>query len=337
MFERIETRNRFTGRFAKKSRGDWLPILYKKRVIKLPKKRPGRKMWIAVTPRFRNFNSNLSLTDDQKEAGTRHHKGVRTALNANYYNLNSDTANSFLAGSWGKYTRIRPPGDIDLLFVLPFEVYSRFQSYEGNRQSSLLQEVKNVLLKSYPNTEMRGDGQVVIVGFNRMDVEVIPAFALENGQYYICDTNNGGRYKNTDPKAEIHNISNINKNCSDNLRKLIKMAKCWKDFCAVPLKSFHIELTMCDFLELNPWRNNSFYYYDWIIRDYFKYLSEKPNSFVVVPGTYEIISLGDKWHSKAVTAYNRSLNACTYEYNDEVQNAGIEWQKIFGDKIPIAP
>jgi hypothetical protein len=42
---------------------------------------------------------------------------------------------------------VRPPRDIDLYFLLPPAVYHRFDNYIFvNRQSALLQEVRNVLL-----------------------------------------------------------------------------------------------------------------------------------------------------------------------------------------------
>src|SRR5258708_37639657 len=101
---------------------------------------------------------------------------------------------------------MRTQRDVDIYFLLPPAVYHRFQNYVGNRQSALLQEVKNVISKSYPNTDMSGDGQIVLVGFGSYAVEVVPAFHLTNGNYWICDTNNGGSYKETKPPAETaHN------------------------------------------------------------------------------------------------------------------------------------
>jgi len=41
--------------------------------------------------------------------------------------------------------RSRPPRDVDALFLLPDDVYFRFQQRSGNRQSQLLQEVKDAL------------------------------------------------------------------------------------------------------------------------------------------------------------------------------------------------
>jgi tRNA nucleotidyltransferase (CCA-adding enzyme) len=166
-------------------------------------------MWAGVTARFREFHRDLTLTGDQVEDGITKHQGVCQCLNRQYYNSDSETENRLLIGSWSKDTRMRPPRDVDVLFVLPVDVYHRFQTYTGNKQSALLQEVKGVLENTYPSTEMRGDGQVVMVRFNTVNVEVAPGFALQNGQYWICDTNNGGRYKATAPKAEIDHINTI--------------------------------------------------------------------------------------------------------------------------------
>jgi hypothetical protein len=46
---------------------------------------------------------------------------------------------------------------------------------DGNRPATaLLQEVKNRLARTYPNTDMSGDGQVVLVNFGSYNVEVVP-------------------------------------------------------------------------------------------------------------------------------------------------------------------
>lgn len=111
-----------------------------------------------------------------------------------------------LAGSWGKSTEVRRPRDIDVLFVLPPVVFERYQLVVGNRQSQLLQEIRAVLARTFTTTTMRADGQVILVPFATYSVEVVPAFNPGNGQYWICDTNDGGRYKTTDPNAEIFHV-----------------------------------------------------------------------------------------------------------------------------------
>lgn len=290
-------------------------------------------MWVAVTKRFSTFHDELRLTQPQKDTGQTHHRGIRKKLNQHYYDSDSETANSFLVGSWGKFTRIRPPRDIDLFFVLPIEVYNRFNNRTGNIQSQLLNEIKSVLDKSYIATNIRGDGQVVVVGFNSMSVEVVPAFELTTGQYYICDTHYDGSYKTVDPNSEKNAIQTNNDNNSGNLRPLIRMLKCWQGHCNVPIKSFLIELIMTEYINQYEWRNCSYFYYDWFCRDFFEFLIKKANSNVFVPGTAEVINLKADWKTKAETAYARAIRACNHERDDNVELAGEEWQKIFGNQI----
>ena len=127
-------------------------------------------------------------------------------LNAKYYSFSSGTANSFYVGSWGKGTRTRPPRDVDVLFSMPSDVYERFQRVSGNKQSQLLQEMRTALQASFPRTSIRGDGPVVLIPFQSYAVELLPAFKLNTGQYWIPITSDGGLYKTFDPDAELRNV-----------------------------------------------------------------------------------------------------------------------------------
>jgi len=248
--------------------------------------------WIAVRQRFTQFHNNLSLTPTQFLDGMTKRNGVANCLNRRYYGSASETDNSFFVGSWGKDTATRPPRDVDLYFVLPVAVHTRFQAHVWNRQSALLQEVKGVLAETYPDTDMSGDGQVVVVRFGSYSVEVVPAFELTNGRYWICNTNDGGSYKETDPWAEVGYINTVNQVTNGNLRPLIRMLKAWQTYCSVPIKSFQLELLAADFLGKSPWRLYDFFWFDWITRDFFAYLYHRANSFIAVPGTLETIHLG---------------------------------------------
>lgn len=105
--------------------------------------------WRFVTRRFAQFIDNLAITDTQLQNGTAKQAGVRDCLNRYFWDYSSETANSLLIGSWGKQTRVRPSRDVDMIFLLPPAVYHRFQMRTGNRQSQLLQEVKNALALTY--------------------------------------------------------------------------------------------------------------------------------------------------------------------------------------------
>jgi hypothetical protein len=289
--------------------------------------------YLSVSARFDKFLSNITLTQAQLDAGAERKASVVRALNSHYWGVSSDSSNSKYVGSWGKFTRVRPPRDVDVLFSLPKSVYDRFQLRTGNRQSQLLQEVKNVLAASFPYTDVQGDGPVVKVPFSAYNVELIPAFPLTGGKYWVCMTDSGGRYKEADYDAEIKLIKDCNDRTKNNLRSLVRMMKCWQAYCSVPIKSFWIELIAVEFIDKWEYREKSSLYHDWMVRDFLKYLEGKRYGNVYAPGTYEQMYLGEAWFSKAQTARARAEKACTLEATDSLA-AGDEWQKIFGTDIP---
>lgn len=294
--------------------------------------------WIHVTKRFKTFLDNLELTTLQEADGWTKIRGVVSCLNSAYYGNNSQTDHAFLIGSWAKGTRVRPPRDIDLYFILPIDVYNRFEGYAAgtNKQSALLQEVKSKLVASNPSSSIKGDGPVVLAAFTSYSVEIVPAFVYSNDErsYYVCDTKNGGSYKKTMPLHEIDAINAAEARNSNNVRRLVRMLKAWQAWCSVPIKSFYLELLAIEFLDQCQWRNHDFFYYDWISRDFFSWVITKANTYLWAPGTYDPLWLGEEWKSRAESAYARAVKACDYERANDMANAGDEWQKIYGTDIP---
>ena len=290
--------------------------------------------WWYLTRRMEGFVANLAVTEPQDRDGTTKQAGVRRVLNRHYYGLDSETANSMLTGAWGKQLRVRPPRDVDVLFALPWDVYHRFEARSGNRQSQLLQEVKTVLAAEYTESDMGGDGQVVVVRFATMPVEVVPAFEFADGQFWICDTNLGGSYRLTDPRAEIAELERSDEANGGVTRQLVRMMKQWQRYCAIPLKSFVIERMAIEFLQTWPY-TRSFFWYDWLIRDFLAHLVSRANGGIIMPGTGQWVGLGDAWASKARTAHAAAVRACDYERDNENVLAGLEWQAIFGSEIAL--
>jgi hypothetical protein len=118
--------------------------------------------WTAVRPRFQLFNANLTLTPVQQKDGMTKAGGVLASLKRHYYGEGSQAKAGILIGSWGKETAGRPPRDVDMYFELPTDVYYRFERHLGNRQSALLQEVKNILSELE-----RFDGRFCRIGSGR--------------------------------------------------------------------------------------------------------------------------------------------------------------------------
>lgn len=129
---------------------------------------------------------------------------ITKKLNKEYYGLEQDESSHMtIVGSVGRHTAIRSVSDIDLIFDLSPELFTQFNNHETNGQSNLLQDVKNKLRTRYSRTELKGDGQVVVIGFENYTVELVPAFKQSDGSFKYPDANDGGSWKVTNPLQEI--------------------------------------------------------------------------------------------------------------------------------------
>lgn len=137
---------------------------------------------------------------------------VTRAINNEFWSSSSDSLHSLYVGSYGRNTAI-DTSDIDILVELPSSLFDRFNNLSGNSQSRLLQTVRNAILNAYPRSDVRADGQVVKIAFSDgMDFEIVPAFKSWDGTYKYPDSNTGGSWKSTNPKAEQEAMLQKNRN-----------------------------------------------------------------------------------------------------------------------------
>lgn len=135
------------------------------------------------------------------------YKRMTKAVNGEFWDSSSETAHSRYVGSYGRGTAI-DTSDLDILMELPREEYERYDAYRGNGQSRLLQALKEAIQSTWPGSNIRADGQVVVVKFSDgMRFEVLPAFEQivswdDDPHYVYPDTNMGGNWLTTNPKAE---------------------------------------------------------------------------------------------------------------------------------------
>lgn len=293
-------------------------------------------MWAYVIPHFTTFLSNLDLTQNQQDDAKTKVNNVVRCLQAKYYQGPYDPGNAIIVGSYGKNTAVRPPSDIDMLYLLPVSEYHRINQVLGNGQSQLLQEVKHVLACTFSRTDLSADGQVVKVPFSSFAVEVVPAFLCNDGTYLTCHTAQGGSWRASCPQEEYRAIADLDSIFENKATHLIKMLKAWKRICNVPLKSIALEIVSCSFVRQWPYNQRSIFWYDWMIRDFFAFLRRYSNITVPIPGIQETVNLGDRWVSRCETAYSRAIKACKYEAEDLGILAEYEWKKIFGDQFSRA-
>ncbi|EPE9901124.1 conserved hypothetical protein [Flavobacterium psychrophilum] len=308
---------------------------------------------MSTSSRFDTFINNIKLSSTQYDDATTKYNNVCKALHNYYYpNLTYNGSTKFLIGSYGKNTAISPPGDIDVIFKIPYATYERFSKNKTGPRG-LLNEIKSILDKTFTTTErIKPNGMVVDVAFTTFNIEVLPAFEWTisdwNGTFTVPDTSIGstflpssidfgnvgtnyGRWKRIEPRKEINELNNSNTQNKNNTKNLVMMMKQWIVFCSVPIKSVVIERLAIEFLRYYEHNNKSSVYYDYLVRDFLSYLLNKENATVFMPGLNENIQIGSSWLSKTQTASSRAIKACEYEAAKKDFDAAYEWKKIFGN------
>jgi hypothetical protein len=285
---------------------------------------------MTVAEMFEQFLSNLAI-DNSDQISDRYGE-ITQCLNKKYRDTESKTANSLQVGSYGRYTAIKGVSDLDMIYIMPKSEWDRFKN---GRQSALLQEVKEAIKDRYSRTEAWGDGQVVVVSFGNQEIEVLPGFEQEDGSFKYPDTNNGGSWPITKPREEIKAISDLDKNKNSNLRRLCKMVRAWKNKHGVEMGGLLIDTLSYKFLEsTTKYDDKSYLYYDWMTRDFFKYLSELPNQdYYLAPGSNQRVYVKKKFQKKAKKAYELCEKAIEA---DGQPGANAKWKKVFGRPFPAA-
>lgn len=260
---------------------------------------------------------------------------IAKKLNKNYYNLDSDkTSHMYIVGSVGRETAIKGVSDLDILFDLPVEVFKRFDAYKEKKQSSLLQEVKNVLKARYPNTDISGDGQVVVIKFNKYTVELVPGFKQSDDRFKYPDTNNGGSWKYTDPLPEISESKKTAEDTDNNFKYIANMLRAWKNKQGFKFGGLLIDTITYKFLnEKTDYRNIGFDSYLDMTQALFEYIKDlnKDQSYWYALGSNQQVYNCDngKFITKAEKAYKKikDLTANSSDVNKKLR-------QVFGTQFP---
>ena len=284
---------------------------------------------------FEKFCDNLKITNGATISYR--YKRITNQLNRTFYGYENDTYHSIYTGSYGRDTAIEGFSDLDMLFWLRPDDYSRFNNHEGNGQSAMLQEVRTSILNTYPNTAVSGDGQVVVVSFDDgMRFEVAPGFELTNDTFRCPNSNDGGKWYITDPRAEQIAINKKNDAWNWNLKRLARMGRAWKREWSVPMGGLLIDALAHNFLSDWAYRDKSFIYYDWMSRDFFNYLMDQnPNQFYwLAPGSNQFVWRTGDFEYKAKRCYNISLEAIEADSKGHEYTRNSKWREIYGTSFP---
>lgn len=292
---------------------------------------------MSVATNFETFCNNLLISTTKRSTISYRYLAICKRLNKDFWGMEDAISGGRYVGSFGRNTANSYVSDIDILFEMPLSTYQTYNSYLSNGQSALLQAVKNSIAKTYPNTSLRGDGQIVQIIFSDdMKFEVLPAFKNTDGSYTFANSNNGGSWEKTNPLPEIDKVSSGDRLTNNNLRPLCRMARAWKYYNSVPISGLLIDTLAHRFLVAWSYRDKSYLYYDFMSRDFFSYLKSQDvnqNTWYAI-GSGQSIYNSDNFRYKAAIAYNKSLEAIQLETDKYTWSAKQKWREIYGYRFP---
>lgn len=283
---------------------------------------------MSVAEMFQQFLDNLKI-DNDATISLRYGE-ITACLNKKFRDTESKTANSLQVGSYGRWTGIKSISDLDMLYIMPA---SKWDDYKNGGQSKLLEDTKDAIKARYPTTTVKVDRLVVRVLYSKFHIEVQPVFEQEDGSFKYPDTYNGSSWKITKPRDEIKAMSEFVTQKNKNLRKLCKMARAWKNKHGVGMGGLLIDTLAYNFLKsTNAYDDKSYLYYDWMSRDFFKYLADQPNQdYYAALGSGQRVKVKQKFQKKAQKAYDLCLEAIEAEKSDSVND---KWKKVYGRPFP---
>lgn len=279
---------------------------------------------------FEEFIGNLAISN--KEVISNRYAELTKTLNKHFRGTDSETANTLQVGSFGRKTGINGISDLDMLYIMP---KSRWETYNNaqNGQYKLLSDTKEAILSRYSRTDVSVDRLVVTVTFSNFYIEVQPVFEQEDGSFKYPDTKDGGSWKTTKPQEEIDEISSMDGAKNKNLRRLCKMVRAWKNKHGVAMGGLLIDTLAYNFLKsTTEYDDKSYLYYDWLSRDFFKYLSDLPEQTEYAAlGSKQRVKVKKRFQNKAKKAYELCLEAIEAENQASVND---KWKKVYGRPFP---
>jgi len=275
-----------------------------------------------------------SLAVDNLEDIDKKYKRITKKLNQSFWSLENDEEHAHKVGSLGRGTAIKGVSDLDMLFILPDALYTQYNNHEGNGQSKLLQRVKEVIKETYPRTIVRGDGQVVVVSFSNYQIEVCPCFSENDGSFTYPDSNNGGKWKKTNPMPEIRESLSMTKETNTHYRYICNMTRAWKNEVGFKFGRLLIDTLVYDFFEeYAGYKECDFDDYLSLLKDLFAYLknqSETRKYWLALGSNQQVYDKKKVFIKKAKKAYGKleSLSEDSEDIYDVLQG-------LFGQNFPV--
>ncbi len=321
--------------------------------------------WQHVSARFHAFVAELEPSPKERYATWKAATDVGALLRRRFprpaFDANPGAGELVAIGSHGKGTALRGSRTADAMFVVPNRYQSLMFGAGGGAEPAgradgtdaglppLVRDMIALLRERYGAVKLSPDNALsvmtdIAVDGEKITIRTLPCFAHERGFFVAtrAHARNQGYWSNFDPHAEARNLDTIDTATAGKARHLIRMLKAWRRTSGAPIASLALERLACEFLRVWIYQRRSALFYDWMVRDFFFWLTAQTGRVLYVPGSHEGLALGDAWQASAETAHAAAAKASDLERDNRNDQALVRWREIFGlafggDSLPPPP
>lgn len=286
-------------------------------------------MALTAAKAFDEFKDKLVLTETQKQTVQSRRMNTEGYLRDSFASTSDlPLRSTYLMGSAGRDTIIRPLDDVDVLAIFnnKDEIFERLYRYDSKK---FLYRVRDAL-DAYQVQVVGARGQAVRLFYKAAPhVDIAPVFQWSGGGYAL--PNGSGGWLTTDPYAHHDWIDERHKDLGYRLKPMVRMMKRWNNVHSKHLKGFHLEAMVATvFSSLGTdsgdacekffqWAQNSLSVTDPAGGDLSSYLTWTKRAAVV---------------SNLESARQRAAKANAAEASGDYAEAIRLWRIIFGDDFP---
>lgn len=305
--------------------------------------------WRHVPARFEAFLAWLQPTPEERRQAFAGVKAiaeiVRHCLKADGDRLKEAAADPLIIGGFGKGTAIRDSGTVDTLLILPpcSRQFGRGSGrdtaagYPG--QSSFGPGLARDLASRFSAIGGPDDSWLMLSTGALMQTKMVPAYACRSGGYLVANRRHklgGGPWRLMHPRLEVRHLDHADAISGGKARHLIQMAKAWRRTSGAPIAPFAIELLVCQFLSAWLYRRRGLLFYDWLVRDFFFWLTAQTGVELPIPGGGETLNSGTGWRRQAERAYRLAALAADLERDNRGSESLFCWSLVFGGEFLLA-
>lgn len=188
-------------------------------------------------PQLYRLLKSIEPTRTQKDGAQRSHSYLREILCTG--NMAARVSGSYLSGSYARDTAIYPLDDVDIIFLIEPNAWSKwFDPVPDTVLSSFARAIRY----RYGNSSVHVQRRSIGLKLHHLDIDVVPA--IDKGDELIrVPDRTSGEWITSAPKRHSRIATSVNQKCDGKFKPLVKLIKYWNANLpsTASLKSFTIE------------------------------------------------------------------------------------------------